>query len=361
MKKYLASVIILLVPIILFSQSQKDSFPSVSGPTELSEILFGKHMTTGTLNIVVPVNAEYTIKIYSLPDHTLLYNSNEQRNFSLFPGMYDVEISGMILKNIFVYKGMDTRIKAGTLNVSYKLLWALYDENKVKKIFSSPLSKKVHFPIGIYQLEINGILRPIEIKDGETLEYDSTIQVTKPIELNISDSNKSVQISNPNISDSNNSKIKDEAVNHLFDEKKWEIKQNVSIKNATGRISINIPKEIECIISISQPVTEKEVYYSGALTRERSFSLPPGIFNIKISGSAIKNVPVQKGMDTRIKAGILNVLFSGIWTLYDEKKSKQIYFSATAKKIGLPIGIYQIEINGTMQHIIIRDGETLTF
>ena len=65
-------------------------------------------------------------------------------------------------------------------------------------------------------------------------------------------------------------------------------------------------------------------------------------------------------MDTRIKAGILNVLFSGIWTLYDEKKSKQIQFSATAKKIGLPIGIYQIEINGTIQQIIIRDGETLT-
>ena len=63
-------------------------------------------------------------------------------------------------------------------------------------------------------------------------------------------------------------------------------------------------------------------------------------------------------METRIKAGILNVRGSGIWTLYDEKK-KQIYFSPTAKKIGLPIGIYQIEINGIIKQIIIRDGETL--
>ncbi|MEO5781805.1 MAG: hypothetical protein ABIQ07_00950 [Ginsengibacter sp.] len=361
MKKYLAAIITLLIPIILFSQSQKDSFPNVAGPTELSEILFGKNMTTGTLNIVVPVNVEYTIKIYNVPDHALLYNSNEQRNFSLFPGTYDIEISGMILKNIFVYKGKDTRIKTGALNISYKLLWALYDENKVKKIFSSPLSKKVEFPIGIYQLIINGIVHPIEIKDGETLEYDSTKQVTKPIELNISDSNKIVQISTPNISDSNNSKIKDEAVNHLFDEKKWEIKQNVSIKNTTGKIFIKIPKDIECIISISQPNTGKEVYYSGALTNERSFSLAPGTFDVKISGSTIKNVPVQKGMETRVKAGILNVVTSEIWTLYDEKKSKQIYFSTTAKKIGLPIGIYQIEKNGKTEQIKIKDGEILQF
>ena len=351
---------ILSLPVV--DSSKRDLSPDVSLPIELSEILLGKNMVTGTLTIVVPVNVEYTIKIYSLPDHTLLYNSNKQQNFSLFPGMYEIEISGMILKNISVYKGMDTRLKAGTLSIQYNLPWVIYDANKVKIIYRSPVADKVKFPIGIYQLEIAGILHPIEIKDGETLEYDSTKQISKPIKLNIIDSNKIVQIPKSKISDSTNNKIiKNESGNHLFDEKNWEIKPNTSIKNATGRIFIKIPKDIECIISISQPNTGKEVYYSGALTNQRSFSLAPGTVDVKISGSTIKNVPVQKGMETRVKAGILNVVTSEIWTLYDEKKSKQIYFSTTAKKIGLPIGIYQIEKNGRTEQIKIKDSEILQF
>ena len=350
----------LSLPVV--DSSKRDLSPDVSLPIELSEILLGKNMVTGTLTVVVPVNVEYTIKIYSLPDHTLLYNSNKQQNFSLFPGMYEIEISAMILKNIPIYKGMDTRLKAGTLSIQYNLPWVIYDANKVKIIYRSPVADKVKFPIGIYQLEIAGILHPIEIKDGETLEYDSTKQISKPIKLNIIDSNKIVQIPKSKISDSTNNKIiKNETGNHLFDEKNWEIKPNTSIKNATGRIFIKIPKDIECIISISQPNTGKEVYYSGALTNQRSFSLAPGTVDVKISGSTIKNVPVQKGMETRVKAGILNVVTSEIWTLYDEKKGKQIYFSTTAKKIGLPIGIYQIEKNGRTEQIKIKDSEILQF
>ena len=121
---------------------------------------------------------------------------------------------------------------------------------------------------------------------------------------------------------------------------------------------LNIPKDAECVIRISQPVTERQVSYS---INERSFSLVPGAFDVTISGSKVKNVPVQKGMDTRIKAGVLKVVASGTWTLYDEKKDRQVYYSTSAKKIGLPIGTYQMEINGTMQQILIKDGETVDF
>ena len=349
---------IIILPVV--GPSKKKSSLNVFNQTEFSDIFFGKSMATGTLQVVVPPNVEYNIKIYSLPDHTILYNSNEQLNFSLFPGIYDIEISGIIFKNIFVYKGKNTRIKTGTLSMPYNFPWVLYDANKIKKIYSSAIAKKVEFPKGIYQLEINGALHAIEIKDGEILEYDSAKHLTKSKELKIPDSKKIVQIPKQDITNSNYNKIiKNGAANQFVEGKNWEIKQNTSIKNATGRIFIKIPKEVDCIISISQPATGKEVYYSGALTNERSFSLAAGTFDVKISGSSIKNVPVQKAMETRIKAGILNVVESGIWTLYDEKKNKQIYFSPTAKKIGLPIGIYQIEINGTIKKIIIMDGETL--
>lgn len=319
-----------------------DTFVKKSGQSELSNILYGQNMTIGTLNILVPVNVDYGIKIYTLPDHIEIYNTNEQRNFLLLPGVYDLEISGVVLKNILVYKGVDTRIKAGTLNVPYNIPWVLYDENKIKKVYSSSLGKKVVFPKGIYQLEINGLLHSIEIKDGEMMQYDSTKYMSQKL----------------NVSDLNDKKIvKNEVIKTLIDEKKWEIKK--CIRGYSSRIFLDILKETECITTIFQSATGKEVHYSGALTNERSFSLTPGTYDINISGSLAKDVPVQKAMETRIKAGILNVVGSGMWTLYDDKKSTQIYFSPSAKKIGLPIGIYQIEINGKIKKIIIKDGETL--
>ncbi len=349
--------------IISSNKDPIDSLSSVdSGQTEISSILFGKNMVSGTLHVEAAPATECAINIYNTPDHTLLFNSDQQRTFSLLPGIYDIEISGMLLKNVTVYKAMDTRIKTGALSVSYNLIWALYNENKIKKIYSSSHPKTVEFPKGIYQLEIKGTIHRIVITDGKKLEYDSTIKILPHQKLNIIDSNKIVQSQKINTIDSGNNKIINQPVStSALDDKKWELKQRLPPNKAPGRIFLTIPKEIECIISISQPNTEKELFYSGALTRQRSFSLVPGIYDIKISGSRIKDVHVQMGMDTRIKAGILNIVSPGIWTLYDEKKDKQVYFSTTSKKIGLPVGIFQLEINGKVQPVIIKDGETVQF
>ena len=153
-------------------------------------------------------------------------------------------------------------------------------------------------------------------------------------------------------------KAEKQEVNNSINNKQWVITQNLLAKGATGRLFLNLPTDAECVITISQPVTEKQVFYS---IHEHSFSFVPGTYDIQISGSKVKDVPVQKGMDTRVKAGILNVVASGIWTLYDEKRERQVYYSNTAKKIVLPVGTYQLEITGTMQQVIIKDGETVDF
>ena len=144
----------------------------------------------------------------------------------------------------------------------------------------------------------------------------------------------------------------------IFNDKPWEIKPNLAARGATGRLFINIPKDAECVITISQPVTERQVVYS---ISDRSFSLVPGTYDVTVSGKKTKDVIVQKGMETRIKGGALNVVATGTWTLYDEKKDRQVYYSVSPKKIGLPVGTYQLEINGTMQEIKIKDGETVEF
>ena len=156
----------------------------------------------------------------------------------------------------------------------------------------------------------------------------------------------------------NNKAEKHEVNNSLFNDKPWEIKPNLAAKGATGRLFINIPKDAECVITISQPVTERQVVYS---ISDRSFSLVPGTYDVTVSGKKTKEVNVQKGMDTRIKGGALNVVATGTWTLYDEKRDRQVYYSVSPKKIGLPIGTYQLEINGTTQQVLIKDGETIDF
>lgn len=153
-------------------------------------------------------------------------------------------------------------------------------------------------------------------------------------------------------------KSKSAKTNDSNNDKQWVITQNPTAKGATGKLFLNIPKEVESVITISQPVTERQVSYT---LNEHAFSLVPGTYDFTLSGSKVKGVPVQKGMDTRIKAGILNVVATGTWTLYDEKKDRQVYYSISAKKIGLPIGTYQLEINGTMQQVVIKDGETVDF
>ena len=156
----------------------------------------------------------------------------------------------------------------------------------------------------------------------------------------------------------NNKIEKHEADNSLFKDKPWEIKPNLAARGATGRLFINIPKDAECVITISQPVSERQVVYS---ISDRSFSLVPGTYDVTVSGKKTKEVIVQKGMDTRIKGGALNVVATGTWTLYDEKKDRQVYYSNNPKKIGLPVGTYHLEINGTQQEIKIKDGEMVEF
>ena len=306
------------------------SLPSIdSNQVEISTIMNGQNMTTGYISINALSDAECSINIYNPTDHKLLFNSSQLRIFSLLPGKYDTEISGVILVNLYVFKGKSTRIKSGTLNITSPSLWTLYDSNKVKTIYTSSLPKKVEFPRGIYQLEINGSVHRIEIKDGENLNFSDSTSQPQTQKLNTS-----------------------------INDKQWVITQNLLTKGATGKLFLNLPKGAESIITISQPVTERQVSYS---LNDHAFSLVPGTYDVTLSGSKVKGVPIQKGMDTRIKAGVLNVVATGTWTLYDEKKDRQVYYSNNPKQIGLPIGTYQLEINGTKQLVVIKDGETVDF
>ena len=78
----------------------------------------------------------------------------------------------------------------------------------------------------------------------------------------------------------------------------------------------------------------------------KSHSLIPGGYNITVSSVPVVTVPVQKGMNTRLKAGTLNMVIVGQWQIYTEKKTKGYVNYYKPSKLALPIGKYVISING---------------
>lgn len=98
---------------------------------------------------------------------------------------------------------------------------------------------------------------------------------------------------------------------------KWVITSS-GLKGATGTLSVELPADVPWNVYIA--TTEDK----GLLTtyNTKSHSLLPGQFNILLTKLPVNGVPVQKGMNTRLKGGILNVVTTGQWSIHDERKQK---------------------------------------
>lgn len=97
------------------------------------------------------------------------------------------------------------------------------------------------------------------------------------------------------------------------------------------------------------------------VNNSKSHTMVPGQYNIDFSAVPVLAVPVQKGMNTRLKAGTLHVVSVGGWMLYDESQTKNYVSYNNPMKLGLPIGKYAISINGQFQQVEIKDGEVTEF
>lgn len=140
-------------------------------------------------------------------------------------------------------------------------------------------------------------------------------------------------------------------------EEKWVI-SNASIKGATGKISVTLPGEADYEILIYDPSDNK---FLGSFKKGDEIILFPGIYKVKISNAEVNDVTVQQGMETRLKAGILSLVSPAEFKLYDKTQRNFIGYYKSSEKIGLPVGTYQLSLNGRFRQIIIKDGETIEF
>lgn len=125
----------------------------------------------GKLFVTLPEGTEWDITIYTAGSSKVLSNTMLQKEFTLSPGSYDLEINHIRIKGVPVEKGNNTRLKAGVLHIPNKTPWTLYDEAKQKVLINRSSTEARGLPVGKYKLTIKGQDHDIEIKDGKTVEY----------------------------------------------------------------------------------------------------------------------------------------------------------------------------------------------
>lgn len=165
-----------------------------------------------------------------------------------------------------------------------------------------------------------------------------------------------IEIENTSSKNTAPQSIKENPANIVSGNDKFEIKP-APLKGVTGKISVSFPADADCEIKIYNP--DENNKYLGSFNSNNNILMFPGNYTVSLSNAEVKNVPVQKGMETRIKGGILSLVSPIEYKLYDESKKKYIRTFNGPKKIGLPVGKFQLSINNRFQLLTIKDGETL--
>jgi hypothetical protein len=140
---------------------------------------------------------------------------------------------------------------------------------------------------------------------------------------------------------------------------KWVITPVKDMKGVLGRLDINFPADVERNILIYQQADNK--FLTSVSRNDKIYSIAPGEYRFTLTNVPVENVPIQKGHETRLKAGILSVVSNGNWILYSDTKEKQYTSGNMPKKIPLPVGNYQLKLGTQFYPIMIKDGETVEY
>ncbi|HLG41322.1 MAG TPA: hypothetical protein VI461_16705, partial [Chitinophagaceae bacterium] len=254
----------------------------------------------GRLDINFPADVERNILIYRPTDNKYITSvSRNDKTYNIAPGVYRFTLTAVPVENVPIQQGHETRLKMGFLNVVSEGWWHLYNETKEKNYINSSKPYKVALPVGRYQIKLGGQFYPVIIKDGETVEDYSSVEVKDEIPGNEKLKNIGT---NPQIAHTNNPY--------------WVITPLQAMTDGIGKLSIIIPKDttiylidkwitipynIRDTIRINETGNTSSSYYT-------IINLPKYLtarsYSISLNGVRF-TVPVESGKETRVKAGFL--------------------------------------------------------
>ncbi len=151
----------------------------------------------------------------------------------------------------------------------------------------------------------------------------------------------------------------EETTGNANETEKWVISPVPSMKGVLGRLNINYPAGVDRWILLYRPADNK--YLGSVSENDKTYTLGPGEYRFLITDVPVENVPIQKGHETRIRIGFLNVVSEGGFYLYNNTKEKLYTTYDKPKKIALPVGSYQVKLGGQFYPFTIKDKETVEY
>lgn len=126
----------------------------------------------------------------------------------------------------------------------------------------------------------------------------------------------------------------------------------------TGRLLVALPDSAHYIVNIFRGDVKLK-----QLMRLKLFDLIPGEYEVKISNAGVFDVPITRGCDTRVRAGVLNVTLAAgqAWHVYDEAAKVRVESGRGPEQIGLLVGKYQMMVGKDFTPVEIQDKKTATF
>lgn len=141
---------------------------------------------------------------------------------------------------------------------------------------------------------------------------------------------------------------------------KWVISPVPNMKGVLGKLNTKFPEGVDWSIDVRTAAENKFITNRSSYSKHGPLQdIAPGTYNFQLNTILVENVPIEKGKETRLKAGFLSIVSEGDWNLYDETQKKFHTSGNKPKKIALPVGNYQVKLGGQFFPLAIKDGETV--
>ncbi|NWG28516.1 MAG: hypothetical protein HXY48_08280 [Ignavibacteriaceae bacterium] len=137
----------------------------------------------------------------------------------------------------------------------------------------------------------------------------------------------------------------------------WVITPVTNMKGVLGRLNTNFG-DAEWSLDI-RSTEDKFLSIRSHHNKQTHHDLAPGLYNFRLNTITVKNVPIEKGKETRLKVGYINIVSEGRWELRSEDKEKFQTSGDKQKKLVLPVGNYHLKLGEQLFPIKINDGETI--
>jgi hypothetical protein len=138
---------------------------------------------------------------------------------------------------------------------------------------------------------------------------------------------------------------------------------NPDLKGRLGRLVVNFPEGANpgsTRIEVFKPAEPKalDAAFGGHI-----FDLLPGTYEVEISKKRLTGVAIQSAHDTRVKAGVLQITAGGNTRVDVSEVDGQSPLTGGFgnQTIGLPVGIFQVNVSGQAEQVTIEDRKVTEF